>query len=99
MAKIVTVTKIGESGTVIQFKINDGFTIPDAIKVSTSESFRMWQLDIGYVISLTNDQGEERSMSTEAGLISWATTVRPTSETGDRFRIDSPCIIETKNEV
>ncbi len=98
-ATIITVEKVGASGTNIVIKVNDGHPVPSQILSDTVESFRTWKQEDGHIFVWTNDQGDEMSMTVPFATIGWILCSSPKSEEAERFRINVPCRVSFVEEV
>lgn len=98
-ATIITVAKIGASGTNVKIKVNDGHPVPTQIVTDAIQSFRTWSREDGHLFVWTNDQGQEMSMVVPCGSIGWIVSAMPIGIEGDRFRIDEPCAVIIEAEV
>lgn len=98
-AQIVTVTKIGASGTNIKIKVNDGHIIPGEIITDEIQSFRTWDREDGNFFVWTNDQNQEISMVVPFAYIGWITSSAPVDSDIERFRIDDPCVVTIEDEI
>lgn len=98
-ATIITVTKIGESDTNMQIKINDGHPIPAIITEDDIQSFRTWQRENDHLFIWTNDQGQEKSISVPREYVGWIISSRLTGLSKDRFEILAPCSVTVESEI
>lgn len=96
-ATIVTVAKIGASGTKIMIKINDGHPVPSTILTNTILDFKTWPQDGGHIFVWTNDEGEKMSMIVPSASIGWVVCALP-SGSGERFVINAPCQVSLSPE-
>ncbi len=98
-AQIITVTKIGASGTNIKIRVNDGYPIPGTIVTDAIQSFRTWEREDGNFFMWTNDQDQEISMIVPLAYIGWIISSVPTNSDVERFRIDDPCNVIIEDEI
>ena len=98
-AFIVTVTKIGASGTNIQIKVNDAHPIPSQIITDGIQSFRTWDREDGCIFAWTKSDGHETFMVVLRESIGWILSSLPIDSKQDKFRIDSPCVVTIEEEV
>ena len=98
-AKIVTIEEIGVSGINIQFKLNDGCSVPNRIMQNAIQSFRIWTRELDHIFIWTDDKNLELSMTIPQSYIGWIISVMPIGIEGDRFRIDAPCTITIESEM
>jgi hypothetical protein len=98
-ATIVTVTKVGASGTNIKIKINNDCSVPDEIADGSVQSFRTWNLESGHFFLLINDSSEKVFVTIPHDNIGWIVSSVPISPPKERFRIDSVCIITSESEI
>jgi len=97
-ATIITITKVGASGTNVEIKVNDGHTVPTNVVTDTITSFRTWVRDKDHLFIWTNTAGQEMSMAVPCEYIGYVMSAMPVGIEGDRFRIDAPCVVTIEAE-
>lgn len=98
-AMIVTITKVGASGINIQIKVNDAHPIPPQIVTDEIQSFRTWNREDGHIFAWTKSDGHETFMIVPHESIGWVMSSLLTNSKQDKFRIDSPCVVNIEEEV
>lgn len=103
-ATIITVTKVGDSRTSIQIKINDACPVPNQIVTDVIQSFRTWTRQYDHIFVWTNDQEHELVMAVPHQYVGWVLSAAPTGGERDRFKrynlflIDGPCTVAVEEE-
>ena len=98
-ATIITITKVGASGTNIQIKINDGYLVPDGIVVGSVNSFRTWNVEGGHFFTFMDDFNEKVSTTTLYDNVGWIISSMIIDSEVERFSINSPCVVTIEPEV